>query len=100
MLTLHHLNYSRSIRVIWLLEELGIEYDLVKYERDENFRAPSALKAIHPLGKAPVLVDESLACTSDFDDEAEPEWEDQLGLSEYPREQQRSRAARRTSPTG
>lgn len=49
---------------------------------------------------ARVLVDESLACTSDFDDEAEPEWEDQLGLSEYPREQQRSRAARRTSPTG
>jgi glutathione S-transferase len=60
MLTLHHLNYSRSIRVLWLLEELGIEYDLVKYERDENFRAPSALKAIHPLGKAPVLVDDAL----------------------------------------
>ena len=60
MLTLHHLNYSRSIRVLWLLEELGIEYDLVKYERVENFRAPPELKAIHPLGKAPVLVDEAL----------------------------------------
>ncbi|MGU3391276.1 glutathione S-transferase family protein [Sphingomonas sp. M1A8_2b] len=60
MLTLHHLNYSRSIRVIWLLEELGIEYDLVKYERDANFRAPPELKAIHPLGKAPVLVDDAL----------------------------------------
>jgi len=60
MLTLHHLNYSRSIRVIWLLEELGIEYDLVKYERDANFRAPPELKAIHPLGKAPVLVDGDL----------------------------------------
>ena len=60
MLTLHHLNYSRSIRVLWLLEELGIEYDLVKYERDENFRAPPELKAIHPLGKAPVLVDDTL----------------------------------------
>ena len=60
MLTLHHLNYSRSIRVIWLLEELGIEYDLVKYERDANFRAPPELKAIHPLGKAPVLVDDDL----------------------------------------
>lgn len=60
MLTLHHLNYSRSIRVLWLLEELGIEYDLLKYERDANFRAPSELKAIHPLGKAPVLVDDDL----------------------------------------
>ena len=60
MLTLHHLNYSRSIRVIWLLEELGIEYDLVKYERDANFRAPAELKAIHPLGKAPILVDDAL----------------------------------------
>jgi glutathione S-transferase len=60
MLTLHHLNYSRSIRVLWLLEEIGIEYDLVKYERDANFRAPPELKAIHPLGKAPVLVDGDL----------------------------------------
>lgn len=60
MLTLHHLNYSRSTRVLWLLEELGIEYDLVKYERDANFRAPAALRAIHPLGKAPVLVDGDL----------------------------------------
>lgn len=60
MLTLHHLNFSRSIRVIWLLEELGVEYDLVKYERDANFRAPSELKAVHPLGKAPVLVDGGL----------------------------------------
>lgn len=60
MLTLHHLNYSRSIRILWLLEELGIEYDLVKYERDTNFRAPPELKAIHPLGKAPVLVDDDL----------------------------------------
>ncbi len=60
MLTLHHLNYSRSIRVLWLLEELGIKYDLVQYERDANFRAPSELKAIHPLGKAPVIVDGDL----------------------------------------
>jgi glutathione S-transferase len=60
MLTLHHLNYSRSIRVLWLLEELGIEYDLVKYKRDANFRAPPELKAIHPLGKAPLLVDGDL----------------------------------------
>jgi glutathione S-transferase len=55
MITLHHLNFSRSSRIIWLLEELGLEYELVKYERDQNFRAPSSLAEVHPLGKAPVL---------------------------------------------
>lgn len=60
MLTLHHLNFSRSSRVIWLLEELGLDYKLVKYERDRNFRAPKSLAEVHPLGKAPVLVDDDL----------------------------------------
>jgi glutathione S-transferase len=60
MITLHHLNFSRSTRVIWLLEELGLEYELVKYERDQNFRAPPSLAEVHPLGKAPVLVDGDL----------------------------------------
>jgi glutathione S-transferase len=60
MITLHHLNFSRSSRVIWLLEELGVEYQLVKYERDQNFRAPPSLAEVHPLGKAPVLVDDDL----------------------------------------
>jgi glutathione S-transferase len=60
MITLHHLNFSRSSRVIWLLEELGLDYQLVKYERDQNFRAPASLAEIHPLGKAPVLVDDDL----------------------------------------
>jgi glutathione S-transferase len=60
MITVHHLNFSRSNRVIWLLEELGIPYELVKYERDGSFRAPAALKAIHPLGKAPVVADDGL----------------------------------------
>jgi glutathione S-transferase len=60
MLTIHHLNYSRSTRPIWLLEELGLPYKLVKYERDANGRAPDALRAVHPLGKAPVMVDDDL----------------------------------------
>jgi glutathione S-transferase len=60
MITVHHLNYSRSTRPIWLLEELGLPYKLVKYERDANGRAPDSLRAIHPLGKAPVMVDGDL----------------------------------------
>ena len=58
MLTVHHLNLSRSKRVLWLLEELGTEYELVKHQRDKDTHlAPSSLKAIHPLSKAPVIVD-------------------------------------------
>lgn len=56
MLTLHHLNNSRSQRILWLLEELGVEYDIKAYQRDEHTnRAPAELKAIHPLGKSPVI---------------------------------------------
>ncbi|HTB72143.1 MAG TPA: glutathione S-transferase [Polyangiaceae bacterium] len=59
MLTVHHLNHSRSHRVLWLLEELGLEYEVKRYERDpETLRAPPALKTIHPLGKAPTVLDE------------------------------------------
>ena len=58
MLTLHHLNNSRSQRVLWLLEELGIDYELKRYERDpKTDLAPESLKAIHPLGKSPVITD-------------------------------------------
>ncbi|TVY31517.1 Glutathione S-transferase [Lachnellula subtilissima] len=53
--TLHHLDHSQSQRMIWLLEELGIEYNLVKYKRIDN-RAPPELAKIHQLGKAPILV--------------------------------------------
>lgn len=60
MITLHHLAYSRSLRVLWLLEELGAEYDLVSYERTKEFRAPPELAKVHPLGKAPVIVDGDL----------------------------------------
>lgn len=60
MLTLHHLNFSRSLRVLWLLEELGIDYNLVNYARTAEHRAPPELSRIHPLGKAPVIVDGDL----------------------------------------
>ncbi len=60
MLTLHHLEFSRSMRVLWLLEELGVEYELVRYKRDANFRAPPELGTIHTLGKSPVIVDVDL----------------------------------------
>lgn len=56
MITLHHLNQSRSKRIIWLLEELGVDYSIVSYQRDSvSFLAPPELKSIHPLGKSPVI---------------------------------------------
>jgi glutathione S-transferase len=58
MLTVHHLNNSRSQRILWLLEELGVPYDIEFYQRDATTSlAPDALKAVHPLGKSPVLTD-------------------------------------------
>ena len=54
MLTLHHLNNSRSQRILWLLEELGTPYEMKRYQRDATTRlAPPELKKIHPLGKSP-----------------------------------------------
>jgi glutathione S-transferase len=58
MLTLHHLNDSRSQRILWLLEELGTPYEMKRYQRDVTTRlAPLELKAVHPLGKSPVITD-------------------------------------------
>ncbi|MDB5655060.1 MAG: glutathione S-transferase [Tardiphaga sp.] len=57
MLTVHHLNNSRSQRVLWLLEELGVPYEIVRYQRQSNMLAPPELRAIHPLGKSPVITD-------------------------------------------
>jgi glutathione S-transferase len=58
MIVLHHLNNSRSQRIVWLLEELGIAYRIEKYRRDAKTNlAPPELRAVHPLGKAPVLQD-------------------------------------------
>ena len=58
MLTVHHLNNSRSQRILWLLEELGTPYEIVRYQRNAQTRlAPPELKAVHPLGKSPVITD-------------------------------------------
>ncbi len=58
MIVVHHLNNSRSQRVLWLLEELGIEYQLKCYERDaKTMLAPASLRQVHPLGKSPVITD-------------------------------------------
>ena len=57
MLTVHHLNTSRSQRVLWLLEELGVPYEIVRYQRQADMRAPKELRAIHPLGKSPVITE-------------------------------------------
>ena len=58
MITVHHLNNSRSQRILWLLEELELDYQIVRYQRDPVTRlAPPELKAIHPLGKSPVISD-------------------------------------------
>ena len=58
MRTLHHLNNSRSQRVLWLLEELELSYEVIKYQRNKLTQlAPESLKKIHPLGKAAILED-------------------------------------------
>lgn len=60
MITLHHLDNSRSQRILWMLEELGLEYEVKYHKRDpKTMMAPASLRAVHPLGKAPVLVDSS-----------------------------------------
>jgi len=60
MLTVHHLNNSRSQRILWLLEELQVPYELKKYERGPDQRAPPELLAISPLGKSPVITDDNI----------------------------------------
>ncbi|PIE36423.1 MAG: glutathione S-transferase [Gammaproteobacteria bacterium] len=58
MITVHHLNNSRSQRVLWLLEELGVDYTVKHYQRDPKTQlAPASLRAVHPLGKSPVISD-------------------------------------------
>jgi glutathione S-transferase len=61
MITVHHLNKSRSQRILWLLEELGLDYDIKYYQRDpETMLAPASLRQVHPLGKSPVITDDEL----------------------------------------
>lgn len=62
MFTLHHLNKSRSTRILWLFEELGLKYEIKRYDRDPvTMLAPPELKEVHPLGKAPVITDGNVA---------------------------------------
>lgn len=64
MLTVHHLNHSRSQRILWLMEELGLEYTLVKHERDPvTVRSPATLFKVHPLGKGPTIEHDGKALT-------------------------------------
>lgn len=61
MIVVHHLEASRSQRILWLLEELGLEYEIRHYKRDpKTMLAPASLKAVHPLGKSPVITDEGV----------------------------------------
>ena len=61
MIVVHHLNNSRSQRILWLLEELGVPYEIKRYQRDaKTMLAPPELRAIHPLGKSPVITDGGL----------------------------------------
>ena len=58
MIVVHHLNNSRSQRILWLLEELGVPYEVKRYERDAaTMLAPATLRQVHPLGKSPVVTD-------------------------------------------
>ena len=58
MIVVHHLDHSRSQRVLWLLEELGLDYEIRRYARDpKTMLAPASLRAVHPLGKSPVIAD-------------------------------------------
>ena len=61
MITVHHLNNSRSQRILWLLEELGVPYEIRRYQRDpKTMLAPPELRRVHPLGKSPVITDGEL----------------------------------------
>lgn len=61
MITLHHLNNSRSQRILWMLEEIGIDYQIKRYLRDpQTMLAPAELRQVHPLGKSPLITDGEL----------------------------------------
>ena len=57
MIIVHHLNNSRSQRILWMLEELGAPYAVKRYQREPSMQAPASLRAVHPLGKSPVITD-------------------------------------------
>src|SRR5258707_12299867 len=57
MIIVHHLENSRSQRVVWMLEELGLDYEIKPYKREPTMQAPASLRAVHPLGKSRVITD-------------------------------------------
>ena len=57
MIVVHHLENSRSQRVLWMLEELGLDYEVKRYKREPSMQAPASLRDVHPLGKSPVITD-------------------------------------------
>ena len=61
MITIHHLGVSQSDRVVWLMEELGLPYELKWYNRGEDFLSPAEYRALHPVGTAPIITDGELA---------------------------------------
>lgn len=84
MTTLHlyHLNNSRSFRILWLLEELGLPYELTLYQRTAEYLAPKALQNIHPMGKAPILqVDDKTLIESGYIIEYLLKYYDDKGLA-------------------
>lgn len=90
MIKLHHLNRSRSLRILWLLEEIGVPYEFVRHTRDEKTNlAPPALLDIHPLGKSPVIeldgdiVSESAAITEVLCTRFAPKMIPAQGTAEY-----------------
>jgi glutathione S-transferase len=92
MVVVHHLNNSRSHRVLWLLEELGVPYEIKHYQRGPNLLAPASLRQIHPLGKSPVITDGALTLAEsgaiiDYLVERHPE----EGLAPAPRTPERLR---------
>ena len=60
MITIHHLGVSQSDRIVWLMEELGLPYELKWYDRGDDFLAPAEYRALHPAGTAPVITDGDL----------------------------------------
>ncbi|MBN7820165.1 glutathione S-transferase [Bowmanella sp. Y26] len=90
MLTLHHLNNSRSQRILWLLEELQVPYEIKTYQRDtKTMLAPPALKDVHPLGKSPLITDagqllaESGAIIQYLCEQYGPQWIPEKGTQDY-----------------
>ncbi len=89
MITLHHLNHSRSQRILWMLEQLGAEYEVKHYKREKTQLAPEALKQIHALGKSPVIscgddiVAESGAIIEYLCDKFESDFKPKKGSAEY-----------------